>query len=355
MLRPLAASFDYDFLATVKNSFYTSVDRFLTTLPFLVGMLVVLLLLVLVVGAVNLILARIRGKAKPVGLIDDTKLIRELIERAIDERSRLDLRFMPAEPSRRSMACSLVDFIGDTLIIEPPAYVEVKADWMGRTVECFFRLTTPKGQTLFYTFDATILGLNTMGDKSLRLDLTAPATMRLEQKRSFLRLDPPQQYFLGLALWQDGWETSTPPPSHIKSWGRPPLVFMPDKSHNPVSVSNISGSGLRLAVRHDAVRETRLAPHVGGRVIILLDLLDPELNAKKRFWLRCRVQNLHEEFNTRDLEIGLQIIASGRPVHELDPYELAWQPVGEDGVEPLAIWVMRRHLELYREKGLETP
>ncbi|GAB7080535.1 PilZ domain-containing protein [Megalodesulfovibrio paquesii] len=353
MLRPLAASFDHSFLETVKDSFYTSLDRFLLVIPFLMGVLTVVVALAVLVTLVNLILRRIRGKRPPVGVIANVEEIRELIDTAIRDRSRLDLKFLPADSLRKSMACTLVDLIGDTLVVEPPTYVVIKPEWMGRRVECFFRLNTTKGQTLFYTFETTVLGVSSMGNAIMRLDLVAPSTLRLEQKRSFLRIDPPQHYFLGLALWLDSWDSGMSPPSNVKSWGRPPLVFTPDKTQNPVLVSNISGSGLRLSIRHDAVRAMQLSPNIGGRVLILLDLYDPDTERKKRFWLRCRIQNLHEDFNTRDLEIGLQCIGSGRPVREEDPYELEWQTVGDSGVEPLAKWVMRRHLELYRDKGLE--
>ncbi|MCA1944184.1 MAG: hypothetical protein LDL30_02725 [Desulfovibrio sp.] len=353
MLRPLAASFDRNFLETVQNSFFTSLDRFIEALPFFLGMLAVLVALAVCVGLFNFIRRRLRGQPPPVGLIADAKEIRALLDQALVERSRMDVKFLPADGSRKSMPCSLVDMSGNTLTLDPPSFVEARPDWMGRQVQCFFRLNTAKGQTLFYTFETTILGVDARGDRTARLLAAVPPVMRLEQKRSFLRIDPPQQYFLGLALWRDRWEPSTLPPSNIKEWGRPPLVFMPDKSRNPVMVSNISASGLRLSVRPDAAKEVNLAPQVGSRVLILLDLYDPDTERKRRFWLRCRIQNLHEDFNTHNLELGMQIIASGRPILEEIPYELAWQAVGEDGVEPLAAWVMRRHLELYREKGME--
>ncbi|WP_027192902.1 PilZ domain-containing protein [Megalodesulfovibrio gigas] len=353
MLRPLAASFDRNFLETVQNSFFTSLDRFIEALPFFLGVLGVVAILAVGVGLFNFIRRRLRGRAAPVGLIIRPQEIRTVLDRAIQERSRLDLRFLPADSSRKTMPCALLDMTATALTLDPPSFVEVRPDWMGRQVECFFRHLTPKGHILFYTFESTVLGVNSRGNRTAQLDLALPAVMRLEQKRSFLRIDPPSQYFLGLALWLDSLDAGVFPPPNIKTWGRPALVFAPDKSRSPVMISNISASGLRLSIRHEAARQARLAPQLGGRMLILLDLYEPETERKKRFWLRCRLQNIHEDFSTRDLEIGLQIIAFGRPMLDEVPYELAWHAVGEDGVESLAVWVMRRHLELYREKGLE--
>ncbi len=353
MLTPLTQSFDRNFLDTVKNSFFTSIDRFLDALPFFIWLFGGVAVLVIGIVTFNVIRKRLKGRVAPVGVITEPAKVRAILEEALAHRSRLDLKFLPAEPSRRSSACSIVDLDAATMQLEPPSYVTVTPEWMGRQVECFFRLFTPKGQPIFYTFESSVIGVTKRGDKINQLTIAAPDHLHLQQKRAFLRLDPPPQYLLGLAVWNDNWEGDALPPANIKSWGRPPLVFVPDKSENPVSISNISASGMRITVLHEAVKESRLSTQLSSRLLMLLDLYNPETERKQRFWLRCRVQNMYEVFETRDVEIGLQVIATGRPVLDDVPYELAWQEVGEDGVEALAIWVMRRHLELYREQEVE--
>lgn len=353
MLTPQTQSFDRNFLNTIKNSFFTSVDRFLDALPFFLWMLGGLAFLVMAIVLYNFIRRRMRGKVAPVGMITDPQKVRALLDEAITARSRVDMKFLPAEPSRRSSACSIIDIHDDTIDLEPPSYITVTPEWMGRKVECFFRLFTPKGQPVFYTFQSSILGVTQGGKEINQLAIATPNQLQLQQKRAFLRLDPPPQYLLGLAVWNDSWEEQGTPPENIKEWGRPPLVYVPDKSQNPVTISNISASGLRITVLHEAVKTARLSTQLSSRLLLLLDLYTPEQERKQRFWLKCRVQNIHEVFETRDVEIGLHIIGVGRPKLDEIPYELVWAELGEDGVEALAIWVMRRHMEMYREMEKE--
>ncbi|MCK9239073.1 hypothetical protein [Desulfocurvus sp.] len=350
-LAPRAASLDRSFLGTVQ-------DRFSGTglTPELLRLLLLTVAAAAAVGALVyllnlLIAARRRGAALPTGTVQDPAEIRRLLDMALTRRSRLDLSFSRTPNKDQGVSCSIEQLRDEHLVVEITARIDASQRWIGRTVHCYVRITAGKERTgsRYYFFDAEIAGLSKQADGSLRLTLTLPTVMRLQQKRIHLRLDPPTEFMLGLALWPEPTETGGSTASNIRSWGRPALLFHPAR-RDLVRVVNVSAGGMRLDVTRKALRETGLEFEPGQRYILLTEIYDPDRKAKRRLWCLARVQNRFEDFETRNLEIGMSFVGQGLPAGQ-DKNALAWKPLGEDGIAFLGDWVVKRHLERYRKGG----
>jgi hypothetical protein len=359
MLRPFiqqtpAPSFDRPFLNEIKESFQ-QLWHSPEALPYLLATLLAIFFVVLL-GLLYNRFARHRYKnVLPPGWYVDADKIQEILEVALEQRSKFELRFLPTDYTRRAAACALLDIGAETLTLEPPTYVEAGQNWVDREIECFFRINEERGQVFFYRFTSTIQAVSYAPQDIARVEVEFPKLLHNHQKRGFLRISPPAHLFMGVAIWL---ERSLPqnergaPAADLSRWSKPLFTYIPDKKSNPVQVKNISAGGLRLGIERSAVKGRDIEMRLSDRIVILLDLYDPDTERKKRFWLRCRVQNFQEDFDTKDLEIGLQFVGVGR-LEENGEKRVIWFDVGEDGIEPMAVWVMQRHLELFREKGLD--
>ena len=85
----------------------------------------------------------------------------------------------------------------------------------------------------------------------------------------------------------------------------------------------------------------------------MLDLIEPDQNKLLRFWIQCRIQSVWFEHPSRDLYMGVQFLAWARPREHPGngiPSEIEWLRLpSSNEVEAIGNWIMRRHLELFRE------
>lgn len=309
------------------------------------------------VGVLGLVARRIRGRLLPrdvpTGWILRRSEILNILGKALRDRSTFEMRFIPSDRARKSTHCAFVEFNKDVLRLELPGSVQVTRKWLERTVECFFRVIVNKRQTIHYALTSTIVGIEQPRKELFHLLLEFPQKLELYQKRAFLRVEPPSQYTLGCALWPESPDMDQDKRSNFRKWGKPSLTYLPGNADNPLLIQNISAGGVRVLVRRKAMRETGLTFEISRRFFLLMDLYEPSLEKKRRYWFLVRVQNSYEDFETRDREIGLQYLQRGTP-HVEDSNLLTWSDVDADGVERMAGWVMKRHLELYRKTGFPT-
>jgi len=348
-----AASYDPSFLKGVKGGFQS-----LGIEPKMVYYILLVLVaagsLYLIVRLVEALRRRLRPEALPAYMIGTRERIAEILQQAMDQRSKFEMRFLPSEYTRPVAVCSLLEYDARRLQFELDTAATPGGGWEGRLCEFYFRVKGDKKQYIYYRFTGTVTGLKTGRSGAHVMEIAFPETLELQQKRAHLRLEPPAQYLLGLAVWR---EPDRELPPQIKEWGRPQLRLKPDDHHPPLRLDDISAGGIRMTVTRDAMKDSRLDIGVGRRLYLMLDLYDPESSAKRRFLLLCRVQHVYEDFETRNMEYGLQFVSHGRlrkqGEEEEDPVlEVDWRPVDQDGVESLGSWIMKRHLELYRDKGI---
>jgi hypothetical protein len=314
-------------------------------LSYLAGLMVVLVM-------VGLVVNHYRNKAKdntlPSGNVTNPQLVRKILNQALAARNRFDVNFH-MEPGRiQATACALRRLDKTAMSLEAGTLKVREENWVGKPVQVFFHITSGKKHTLFYSYLTEILDVQKSAEGLTLLILRTPNELELGSMRSYLRVEPPYEYILGLSLWpeifhKDGSEETSP-----AKWGRPLLGLDESRSLSP-HLDNISAKGMRLIVPRIALKEVHLSFKTSQRLFFLLELHNPATEQKLRFWLRCRVENVFEDVKVT--EVGLQFLQSGGFKTEDDP-DLTWLDVGEDGIEILGNWIMARHLELFRKTGM---
>ncbi len=309
----------------------------------------VLLVLLVVVG---LVVNHYRNKALdntlPSGNVTKPQLVRKILNQALAARSRFDVNFH-MEPGRiQATACALRRLDQTAMTLEAGTLKVREENWVGKPVQVFFHITSGKKHTLFYSFPTEILDVQLSSEGLTLLILRTPNELELGSMRSYLRVEPPYEYILGLSLWpetfhKDGSEEASP-----QKWGQPLLGLDESRSISP-HLDNISAKGMRLIVPRIALKDAHLSFKTSQRLLFLLELHNPATERKLRFWLRCRVENVFED--VKATEVGLQFLQAGEFRSKDDP-DLTWKDVGDDGIESLGNWIMARHLELFRKTGM---
>ncbi|MGL4722208.1 MAG: hypothetical protein ACRCV3_02780 [Desulfovibrionaceae bacterium] len=203
-------------------------------------------------------------------------------------------------------------------------------------------LAHAKASQGYYVFTTKVLSEERAGGY-LTLVLAEPTKMEKLQRRDHLRIEPRPEHILGMAIWseviQEGYFVNLP-----RLWGKPVYSFVPGKV-NQIRMMNLSSSGTRLIIAIE-LDESRV--NLSKKSVLLLDLWDPEVQQKVRYWIRCVEQNSFKIRDTNAVEIGLSFREwTTAPLHD---ETIHFIPVSKDGeVPPIANWTMRRYLEQYRE------
>lgn len=311
--------------------------------------------LALVAGAavllVNFFIRRHRKGFLPTGAVSDPAEVAHMFDLAMSQRAKIEMSFSRNENHAQTVYCSLEDVKNEHLVLEITAKIDAGPQWIGRSVTCYMRLAAPKEPTHsnFYTFETQVAGLSRQADGSYILTAPLPKILRLQQKRIHLRLEPPVDYMLGLALWPEQLDAKARPVAQFKKWGKPVLMYSAGRKDH-LRLSNISAGGLRLEISRAAVRETGLEFQPGERYIVLAEIYDPDKQSKSRLWTLVRVQNRYEDFDTKRLEVGVKFTAHGGLAGEKRD-EVRWRKVTDDGIDLVGNWVVKRHLEQYRRRG----
>ncbi len=277
--------------------------------------------------------------------------IREILTMALEQRSRIELSFEPIDAPHRFAACSLEDFDSRGLTIELPDYLEPRPEWKGRSGYLFFGLETGQDKQTFYTFPTILSSI--FRRKSGRLYCTTPFPdlLHMGQKRRHFRFEPPSHLVKKVVAWNAIYSQTGVPEQAVHKWP-PPLFQVSDGKGGEVLLVNISACGIRLKVFQPARRKADFDPAKNRALFLFLEIRDPEKGQDMAFWFSGTLRNYYEDYTTRDLEIGLQFIALGEP--DPDKAEnLSWKKIDcDEGVTELENWIVKRHMELYREKGL---
>ncbi len=330
--------------------FFTEGLTFDSIMPWAIGLgcvIAALSLALLVIAVIHR-----RRPYVPQDWITDSREIAALLEAALDQRAKFELRFSAGQGGRRpALRCVGARLEGRFLVLEALGLKKLSESWVGRQMDCFFQVTI-KGNTQYHAFHSSLESIRSVNDYCF-IRVAVPERIESRQKRSYLRIVPPEEFLLGAALWHS---EALPPDSEYESlaaWPRPSLAFLPAVT-SQIQVRDLSAGGARIYIPRDCLAET--APHVKAtdRVMFMVDLWDPDRNRRMRCWTLCRVQNPMLDFQTQGLELGLQFLAWARPRESGEGGLLEWLRMARSGeIEPLGNWIMRRHLELFREAEQE--
>ncbi|MDR0826362.1 MAG: hypothetical protein LBN33_00570 [Desulfovibrio sp.] len=286
------------------------------------------------------------------GHVLDEKAIRNILNSAFDQRSNFEVQVQTAPGHRRpTLRCS-PEYLGPSSIsLEINGLRSLSNTWLGRDITVFFSVKVNK-DTVFYTFASTVDGIRQPSQGICHIILPMPGSLENKQKRAFLRISPPPEHFLGGALWHNKSMPSPEKFNEIALWPLPELLSLSGRLVQ-FQVADISAGGVRISVPNSVVAERDLQFFTVEQSILMIDLNDPEQNQRLRFWLHCRVQNVWVDHSARLLNIGMQYMAWARPRKNPSTQEsgtIEWLRIAASSeVEPLSNWIMRRHLEIFRE------
>lgn len=294
------------------------------------------------------------GDLKPSTWITRPAEIRALVETALTQRSKVRVSFVRDDPGARSTdAAILAATPGRGIELEMTSLVRANQTWVGKLVACDFRLRLDPHKDLhsFYNFVAPILAVAKAGDNFIHMTVDWPHRLELEQKRGFLRVEPPRGVILELELWHETTIKNVRGRfSDPATWGNPLLRLDPRLETPDLEVRNVSGGGLRLELQHDSYRRQIRLFEPGARFIVRLLLAEPEAGQPMEFHLALRLQNIYGDPQAMGLvAMGFRIMSFGVP-GDTPGEPLSWKPAAA-GVPALDDWAFRRHLAIYRQRG----
>ncbi|MDR2161571.1 MAG: hypothetical protein LBO77_05470 [Desulfovibrio sp.] len=322
-------------------------------LPLWLGVAVLAACLLLLLLFLIRTIQRRRIRYHPHGSITDPETIRMFLRQAYEQRRPFEVQIHNEVDTRRPNLRTTLEQLGPVnFTVEISGIESFSEQWIGRTVNIFFHVNID-GDPIYYTFQTRIASIHFPVRGVCHLTMEIPTLLENRQKRAFLRLKPPAEFFRGAAMWHGSALPDDSSLYDLTLWPRPTLLFLPGRLEQ-FEVLNVSAGGMRMRLPHAVVRAQDLHFNSVERVIIMLDLLDPEQNCKLlRYWLQCRVQSVWFEHPSRDLFMGLQFLAWAKPReipggHSRSGMEWLRLPSSNE-VEPIGNWIMRRHLEIFRD------
>ena len=336
-------------LSDTQQSFYSRTFDIQAVETWLLGLAVIIIAIVGYLSVRGLLNKRVRYF--PHGSITNPRMIQKIIRQAFDQRRLFEVQVQTESGRRRPTLRCAPEYIGqDSFTVEISGLKSLSDKWIGRAIAVFFRLQV-EGEFTYYTFSSRIDGIHLPQPGVCHITLPMPTSLENRQKRSFLRMVPPPEFLMGAALWNGD---AMPPPEKLNDvtlWPRPRLLLIPERMEQ-FTILDLSAGGIRLSVPNKIIRGMQLHFASAEQLILMLDLFDPEQSKRLRFWVQCRVQNVWVEHDTRHVLMGLQFQSWARPRDgvEFGSGGVEWLRLSSaQEVEPIGNWIMRRHLELFRD------
>lgn len=281
--------------------------------------------------------------------------MRAILDTALHQRSKVRVSFVRDDPGARSTDAALLAVDPARGIeLEMTSLVRATPSWVGKLVACDFRLRLDprKDYYHFYNFVAPIRALRKASDEFVHMTVQWPAHLEMEQKRGFLRIEPPRALVLELELWDENSIKNAR--GHFgspASWGEALLSLNTRQDPPNVEIRNISGGGARLEIPSEAIGHHQELFEPGNRFLMRLVLAEPEAGQPVEFHLAMRLQNAYGDPGISGKKaLGMRFVSFGVPVDAPPLGGLSWK-TAVAGVPALDDWAFRRHLALYRSRG----
>ncbi len=330
-------------ISEISDSFVKRSKAFTDSPEVLIAICVLIGLLLL--AMLFIYLQRRRMRYVPHGWILDPKVINSVLEMALDQRRTFELR-LSSDSNRPLLRCSPVNIKNGELELEAFGVNSVAQDWVNREVEVFFKIAF-SGNFTYYAVVATIKDVRVATSELVILRLATFTKLENRQKRSFLRIMPSRDMLLGSGLWYNN-QPEGEILNDVSLWPKPDLVNLPYRL-NQFTIQDISAGGMRIKIERAEIAGWERTFAQGEHLYAILTLRDPEETKPLRFCLRCRVQNITMDYVTQAFILGLQFIAWA-DVKEGTATTLEWLSLSKNfEIGRIANWVIKRHLEMFRE------
>ena len=270
-----------------------------------------------------------------------SKKSRRIMEEAIAQRTPCFLSLPAAVTGLAELRCAILEASSRGLLLESAGKAAAGPHWLGLGVKGYFRVTLGKNsqEPDFYTFDSRIRAAGTGPGGRARLRLDEPEGVVFGQRRKSLRVQPECERLRKVFLWRyDNKEGLALDAPALKGG---------DFQSGLARLSDISAGGLRLTLRAALVAQRDLDLTAGDRVVVHLELEEPRVAGTHTFWIVARIRHAGRDCVSRDLNLGIEFLASGR----LDPKvgKIRWQPVHDNVIPGLADIFFYWHLDKHRE------
>jgi c-di-GMP-binding flagellar brake protein YcgR len=279
--------------------------------------------------------------------IHNARQIQKIFTQALDERATFDTQFQGEWSQRPHFSCAPLDLDVQTgLTLEIPAFVQARQSWIGREVICYFKIAAGRRDAKwnFFHFTSRLIAARPRG-KVGTISLALPEILHRGQRRAHLRLEPLSQDIPEIHLWPETLSNQNVPEE------APPLLSLtPDMQERHLFLINISAGGLLLEVRAPTHLIDEETLEKGKRFHIHLLLHDPDRQRLEPYRLLAQVRNMHTDPVTAHRLVGLAFVALQTQSGEDKGSK--WVRLEGKGVESIEDWVFKRHLRLYRQKGL---
>lgn len=275
------------------------------------------------------------------------KKIEGLLQEAIDQRSKFIISLPGDMSSVSSLNASLIDFKNGYLYLEVSTITRFNPRWEGLGVTCFFRLIATKKpcKEMFFNFSSKVYSREQGKNDQIVVRLDFPEEIEMGQRRSSIRVDMDPKLILGFSVWEED--------RFIKATERenkkglyPPKICVEHIQSGGIKTINLSAGGMKKKITQEVVQQLGLSWDKGSTMVIWLVLLEPRNQQKEQFWLKAKVKYKHQDFVSKEIDLGLEFISFG----QIGPdKKMKWLRVKENNIDQIGNWAYQRYLEYYRQ------
>lgn len=317
---------------------------------------VILLLTLFAIVAVAIVVARFIFKYRlaravyiPAGDIREPGKILQVLDQCIVRRNKLEFKIVGRQNGGQIVSGMPVEIRGGHIILDLSVrFSQAQIKLTGERIHCYFKVRQ-ENKDIFFNFFSSIDRAGPGDGGFLELAVALPDVLIAGQKRNFLRIDPPRDFILELALWPEYIDSATDWKIDIDAFPEPILSNEEDTPHI-LDLSDISAGGTKLIIDRASLSKSGLSLAKGTRFMLRLNLWDPVEQQELPIWLICRTQQYTSVAGELEATLGVQFIAWSQ-LKNPDVRKLSWRRLDhdDDEVPPLGNWVAKRYLEHYRK------
>ncbi len=285
----------------------------------------------------------------PAGDIHDPSKILQILDQCIVRRSKLEFRIVGRQSGGQIVSGMPVEVkSGHVKLTMSVPFSPSQEKLAGEKVHCYFKIRQDS-RDIFFNFLSSIDRIGKGEAGFLELAIALPEVLIAGQKRSFLRIDPPRDFILDIALWPEYIDSNTGWRADIEAFPEPILTNTAEHPRT-LDLSDISAGGTKLILDKVALGKSGLTITKGTRFILRLNLWNPVEQNELPLWLICRTQQYTGAAGEPKTTLGVQFVAWSQP-QNADMHLLNWHKLDsdDDEVPPLGNWVAKRYLEHYRK------
>lgn len=267
------------------------------------------------------------------------RMAEDALQTAAAQRSIFYIEFQNKELQSYKLKSRCADIASEQIVFDVGDSF-ISSEWLGEETLVFFQVAV-KGRPSFYQFRGNVSEIR-RNDKTPTICLPVPGFLDPGQKRNFLRVSPPAEYVLHLRIWPLA--DSAPLPSTVYELSPTTLEYRPDLKET-VLVNDISAGGVGVFLDITSPPE-KMKLQKGSRLLCLLMLKSLEKGGNPlNLWLIGKIVVIATQSEEKNrLRLGVRF-THWMPM-ERQAAAFSWLPLQEDeGVTPLANWVIRRNFE----------